>query len=43
MPPILNTSLCEFNGTRLYAHARETILITLIHPFTTQIVPSFYP
>ena len=42
-PPILSTSHCEFNGARSCAHARKTILLTLIHPFTTHIVPSLYP
>ena len=43
MPPILSTSHCKFNGARSCAHARKTILLILIHPFTTQIVPSLYP
>ena len=43
-PPILSTSHCDFNGTRLCAHARKTILFFIpIHLFTTQMVPSSYP
>ena len=38
-----STSHCEFNGVRSCTHTQKTILLTLIHPFTTQIVPSLYP
>ena len=41
MPPILSTSHCEFNGARLCTHARKTIPLALIHPFTEQIVATF--
>ena len=43
MSPILTTSQCEFNGARSCAHARKTIPIALIHPFTKQMVPSLCP
>ena len=42
-PPILSTSRCEFNGTRSCAHARKTIPLAPIHPFTKQMVPSLCP
>ena len=44
-PPILSTSHCEFNGACSCAHARKTIPLALIHPFTKQnlMVPSFCP
>ena len=35
---ILSTSHCEFNGARLCAHARKTIPLAPIHPFTKHIV-----
>ena len=38
MPPILSTSHCEFNGTRLCTHIRKTISLAQIHSFTKQIV-----
>ena len=38
-PPILSTSHCEFYGASSCAHARKTILLVPIHPFTRQIVP----
>ena len=41
-PPILSTSHCEFNGIRSCVHARKTIPLAPIHPFTKQIVPSMY-
>ena len=41
-PPILSTSHCEFNGARSCAHARKTIPLTPIHPFTKQLVPSMH-
>ena len=40
--PILSTSHCEFYGTRSCAHARKTIPLAPIHPFTKQIVPLMY-
>ena len=40
-PPILSTSHCEFNGTHSCAHARKTILLAPIHPFTKQTVATF--
>ena len=43
MPPILSTSHCEFNDTRLCTHTQKTILLTQLHPLSTQIIPSLYP
>ena len=40
-PPIPSTSHCEFNGIRLCTHARKTIPLAPIHPFTTQIRSTF--
>ena len=40
---ILSTSHCEFNGARSCAHARKTIPLAPIHPFTKQMVPSLCP
>ena len=42
-PPILSTSHCEFNGARWCAHARKTIPLAHIHPFTKKMVPSLCP
>ena len=39
VPPILSTSHCKFYGTRSCAHARKTISLAAICPFTRQIVP----
>ena len=39
MPPILSTNHCDFYSTRLCAHARKTIPVVPIHPFTRQILP----
>ena len=42
MPPILSTNQCELNG-RSCAHARKTILLAPIHPFSKQMEPSLCP
>ena len=42
MPPILSTSHCEFNGARLCAHARKTILLILIQIIFTSFLFGHY-
>ena len=42
-PPILSTSHFQFNAARSCAHARKTIPVAPIHPFTKQMVPSLCP
>ena len=41
--PILSTSHCEVNSARSCTHARKTIYLAPIHPFTKQMVPSLCP
>ena len=43
MPSILSSSHCEFNGACSCTHARKTILLAPIHPFTKQMVPLLCP
>ena len=41
-PLILSTNHCEFYGACLCIHARKTIPLALIHPFTKQLISSLY-